>query len=42
MRKYTLHENAEDISEDGNGGAQDKHGEEESANGISYFVFWLR
>lgn len=37
----TFHQYPEDVSEDGDGGAQDEHGEQERADGICHFVLGL-
>lgn len=42
QRLGTFHEDPEDVPEDGDGGAEHKEGEQEGADGICHFVFWLR
>lgn len=37
----TFHQDNYNIPQDGEGGAQDKYGEQESADGVSNLIFWL-
>lgn len=42
QRGGTFHEDPEDVSEDGDGGAEHKDGEQEGADRIGHFVFRLQ
>lgn len=39
---HTFHQDNKNIPHDGEGGAQDKYGEQEGADGVSNLIFWLK
>lgn len=41
-QSLTFHQDDEDVSHDGEGGAQDKYGEQEGADGVGDLIFWLK
>ncbi len=38
----TFHQDNKNIPQDGEGGAQDKYGEQEGADGVHHLIFWLK
>lgn len=38
----TFHQDNKNILHDGDGGAQDKYGEQEGTDGVSHLIFWLK
>lgn len=38
----TFHQDPKNIPEDGDGGAEDKDGEEERTDGVCHFIVWLK
>ncbi len=42
IESLTFHQDNKNIPHDGEGGAQDKYGEQEGADGVSHLIFWLK